>query len=139
MPHIVLSPAQGKREGAEWLSHFYTSVGRFAQGYAQLDTHFMGNRVNLQSAYLQAEELRRSLTRAYALYALELAYNDGVGYVDGNGTYREVSEFVNDEAVEYARDTVLVPGIVPPEVVAVFLGLWAVGSFCFGVLYGFRR
>jgi hypothetical protein len=36
-------------------------------------------------------------------------------------------------------DTVLVPGIVPPVVAFVFLGLWAVGSFCLGVLDGFRR
>jgi hypothetical protein len=62
-----------------------------------------------------------------------------VGYVDRNGTYREASEFVNGEAVAYARGTVLVPGIVPPVVAFVFLGLWAVGSFCLGVLYGFRR
>jgi hypothetical protein len=30
-------------------------------------------------------------------------YNDGVGYVDRNGTYREASEFVNGEAVAYRR------------------------------------
>ena len=45
---------------------------------------------------------------------------------------------VNEEAVAYARDTVLVPGIVPPMVVFVLLGLWGVGSFFFGVLYGLR-
>ena len=122
---------------AEWLSSFYGSVGKFLQGYSSTDHQSKGGRISLQSSYLQAEELRRSLARAYALYALELVYGCGMGYVDENGTYHEASQFVNEEAVGYTRDTVLVPGIVPPEVVVVFLGLWAVGSFCFGVLYGF--
>jgi hypothetical protein len=139
VPHLIFSSSAGNRDEAEWLSHFYASVGKFAQGHSQLGTHFIGNQVPLQSSYLQADELRRSLTRAYALYALQLVYNDGVGYVDRNGTYREASEFVNAEAVAYARGTVLVPGIVPPVVAFVFLGLWAVGSFCLGVMYGFRR
>lgn len=139
VPHFIFSPAANQREDAEWLSNFYSSIGKFKQGYSQNDFSNMGNQIPLQSSYLQAEELRRSLTRAYALYALQLVYNDGVGYVDSNGTYHEVSEFVNEEAVMYTRDTVLVPGIVPSEVVVVFLGLWAVGSFCFGVWYGFGR
>lgn len=138
VPHLIFSGAAAVRNETEWLSNFYGSVGKFAQGYSQIDTHFMGNKVPLQSSYLQAEELRRSLTRAYALYAMQLVYNDGVGYMDRNGTYHEASEFVNDEAVAYKRGRVLVPGIVPPVVVFVFLGLWGFGSLCFGVLYGFR-
>lgn len=138
VPHLMFSGTAGDRDETEWLSNFYGSVGKFAQGYSQVDTHFMGNKVPLQSSYLQADELRRSLTRAYALYALQLVYNDGVGYVDRNGTYHEASEFVNEEAVAYKRGKVLVPGIVPPVVVFVFLGLWGLGSLCFGVLYGFR-
>ncbi|KAK0667664.1 hypothetical protein QBC41DRAFT_134101 [Cercophora samala] len=139
VPHTIFSPAAGNRDTAEWLSGFYASVGKVAQGYSQLGHNFIGGQVPLQSSYLRAGELRRSLTRAYGLYALQLVYNDGVGYVDREGGYHEASEFVNGEAVAYRRDTVLVPGIVPPAVAFVFLGLWAVGSACFGVVYGFRR
>ncbi|KAM7198816.1 hypothetical protein V8F33_004830 [Rhypophila sp. PSN 637] len=139
VPHLLFTTAIEKREDAEWLSYFYGSVGKFKQLYSQIDTHFMGNAVPLQSSYLQAEELRRSLIRAYAVYSMQLMYNAGAGYVDSNGTYHEVSEFVNEEAVRYTQATVLVPGIVPSAVVAVFLSLWAVGSFCFGAVYGFRR
>lgn len=138
VPHLIFSATAGDRDKTEWLSHFYASVGKFAQGYSRLGTHFIGNKVPLQSSYLQVEELHRSLTHAYALYALQFVYNDGVGYVDRNGTYHEASEFVNKEAVAYTRDTVRVPGIVPPVVAFVFLGMWGAGSFCFGVLYGFR-
>ncbi|KAK3294132.1 uncharacterized protein B0H64DRAFT_399768 [Chaetomium fimeti] len=138
VPHLLFSGTARDRAETEWLSHLYASAGRFAQGYAQLGTHFIGTRVPLQSAYLQAEELRGSLTRAYGLYVMQLVYNGGVGYVDGEGRYREASEFVNGEAVVYSRGTVLVPGIVPPVVAFVFLALWAVGSGCFGVLYLFR-
>ncbi|KAM7198380.1 hypothetical protein V8F20_006141 [Naviculisporaceae sp. PSN 640] len=139
VPHLIFGAARGEREDEEWLSNFYGSIGKFKQGYSSKDFSSVGNSIPLQSTYLQAEELRRSLTRAYALYALQLVYNDGVGYVDSNGIYHEISEFVNEDAVSYTRDTVLVPGIVPSEVAVVFLALWAIGSFCFGVLYGFRR
>jgi hypothetical protein len=139
VPHLIFSATAGDRDETEWLSYFYASVGKFAQGYSQLGTHFIGNQVPLQSSYLQAEELRRSLTRAYALYALQLMYNDGVGYVDQNGTYHEASEFVNQEAVGYTGNTVLVPGVVPPVLGFVFLALWAIGSVFFGFLYGFRK
>ncbi|KAK4201653.1 hypothetical protein QBC40DRAFT_223192 [Triangularia verruculosa] len=138
VPHLLFSSSRANRE-SEWLSAFYGSVGRFSQGYTRVGTHFIGNQVPLQSGYLQAEELRRSLTRGFGVYAMQLAYNDGVGYVDGMGGWREISEFVNGEAVGYKRDTVLVQGIVPPGVVVVFLGAWAAGAVVFGVMFYFRR
>ncbi|VBB73824.1 Putative protein of unknown function [Podospora comata] len=138
VPHLLFSSSRADRE-KEWLSAFYGSVGKFSQGYSRVGTHFIGNQVPLQSGYLQAEELKRSLTRGFGVYAMQLVYNDGVGFVDGNGTYREVSEFVNGEARSYRRDTVLVQGIVPPVAVVVLLGVWAGGSVGFGVGFGFRR
>lgn len=111
----------------EWLGSFFFSVGKYTQSFAQQDYNFGGSQVNLQSSYLQAGELRRSLTRAYSLYALGLLYNGGVGYVSQNGSYIASSEFVNTRATAYIRDTVLVPGIVPPVVVAVLLTIWALG------------
>ncbi len=124
---------------SDWLSSFFSSVGKFQQDYSEVDYEFGGNAVTLQSSYLQADELRRSLTRAYALYSLELMYNNGVGYVDANGSYHVQSEFTNAQAAGYTQDNILVPGIVPPVVAAILLAFWSLGSLILALLYGFRR
>ncbi|KAK7709782.1 hypothetical protein SLS64_006023 [Diaporthe eres] len=139
VPNLVFANAVTGRDPAAWMTDFYSSVGKFRQSFAQQDYGpFTGSQVNIQSSYLQAAELRRSLTRAYSLYALELMYNSGVGYVDPNGTY-VLGNFTNTEATGYAADTVLVPGVVPPALVAVLLTLWAVGSLTLSLTYGLRR
>jgi hypothetical protein len=72
VPRLIFLAAAGARPPPRpsGCRTFTRSVGRFAQGHARLGTHFIGNLVPLQSAYLQAEEeLRRSLTRAHAVYA----------------------------------------------------------------------
>lgn len=128
VPSLLFSEAlSSSSTPTEWLGSFFSSVGKYTQSFAQQDYNFGGSQVNLQSSYLQADELRRSLTRAYSLYALGLLYNGGVGYVGQNGSYVPTSEFVNMNATAYTRDTILVPGIVPPVVVAVLLTIWALG------------
>ncbi|KKY25495.1 hypothetical protein UCRPC4_g01759 [Phaeomoniella chlamydospora] len=139
VPHLLFSNALSSSDPTEWLSYFYNSVGKFQQGYSQADYEFTGNQINLVSSYLQATELQRSLTRAYSLYALELVYNNGVGYVDQDGNYVHNSSFTNNNATAYTRNTILLPGIVPPVVVAILLALWALGSLGLSLLYGFRR
>lgn len=116
------------RDQERWISDFYSSIGKFKQPFLKqgfCPTIFY--ETYIQNSYLQAAELRRSLSRAYSLYGLELMYNSGVGYVDRNGSYI-LSNFVNRKAIEYVANIVLVPGVVPPIVVVVFLTLWAVGS-----------
>jgi hypothetical protein len=139
VPNLVFANAVTGRDPGAWMTDFYSSVGKFQQSFTQLDYGpSTGSQVNIQSSYLQAAELRRSLTRAYSLYALELMYNSGVGYVDPNGTY-VLGNFTNTGATAYTADTVLVPGVIPPALVAVLLTLWAAGSLTLSLIYGFRR
>lgn len=139
VPNLVFANVVTGRDPGAWMTDFYSSVGKFRQSFTQQDYGpFTGSQVNIQSSYLQAAELRRSLMRAYSLYALELMYNSGVGYVDPNGTY-VLGNFTNTEATGYTADTVLVPGVVPPVLVAVLLTLWAAGSLTLSLTYGFRR
>ncbi|KAI1865839.1 uncharacterized protein JN550_008097 [Neoarthrinium moseri] len=138
VPNLLFANALASSSPSEWLSPSYSSVGKYQQEYTQQDYMWVGNKINLQSSYLQAEELKRSLIRAYSLYALALVYNSGVGYISGNGTYVSDS-FVNVDAVTYVEDTILMPGVVPPVVIAALLTFWASGSLILCALYGFRR
>ncbi|KAF7539784.1 hypothetical protein G7054_g1830 [Neopestalotiopsis clavispora] len=139
VPNLLFATALASNSNtSEWLSPFFASAGKFPQSYVQNDYMWVGNQINLQSSLLQADELKNSLLRAYSLYSLALVYNSGVGYVDGNGTYVAAS-FMNQEALTYVEDTILIPGIVPPAVAVVLLTLWALGSLILSVLYGFRK
>lgn len=137
VPRLLFSNALANQAPTEWLSSFYSSVGKIQQAYAEDDFEFGGNQINLQSSYMQAAELQRSLTQAFGLYALELVYNGGAGYVDAHGSLVK-SSFTNPNATIYTQATILVPGVIPPAVVVVFLTLWALGSVLLSLLYGFR-
>lgn len=137
VPSLVFREALASSDPTEWLGGFYLSVGRYQRAYAEQDYEFGGLEVRLQGSYLQADELRVSLLRAYSVYTMELAYNSGVRYVDKDGTY-VVGTSLSPGAVSYLQTTVLVPGMVPPVVVSVLLTLWAGGSLVLGVLYRFR-
>jgi hypothetical protein len=138
VPHLLFSDITTNKDTAGWLTNFFSSVGKFPQAFSFQDFRAPGNQVTIQTSYLQAADLQRSLTRAFAFYAAQLLYNGGVGYVDRNGTY-VLSNSTNEEAKAYVLDTVLVPGVIPPALVAVLLTLWAFGSLVMSVIYGFRH
>lgn len=133
VPNFMFYNVVTERDPKGWMTDFYSSIGKFMQSFVEKS----GNKTNIQSSYLQAFELQLSLARAYSLYALELMYNSGVGYVDGSGTY-VLSNFTNSNATEYTAATVLIPGVIPPVLVAVLLTLWGAGSLILSLAHGFR-
>ncbi|TPX18500.1 uncharacterized protein E0L32_011613 [Thyridium curvatum] len=81
-------------------------------------------------SFVQAGQLQSAAMTAYALDALELMYDT---------TYRFEQAQERPGLTGSEKGKVLTPGIVPPEIPAVFFGLWAVGSVALALAYGFRR
>ena len=134
IPDLLFSRFDSTGISSEWLSYFFSSV-RKSQAGAKLSARRQGN---ILTSYLQASELKRSLIRAYSRYALTLVYNNDLGYIDASGVY-EPSTSINTNATTYIQDTILVAGIVPPVIVAILLGAWALASLVLTLVYGFRR
>jgi hypothetical protein len=93
-------------------------------------------RVFLQPGYLQAEELRQSLLRAYAAFAIQLMYNGGRAVTTLNGSQ---ITFTNPNATEFTYGTVIKPGVMPAIVPLSFFCLWALITSTLSLVYGFRR
>ncbi|KAB5533377.1 hypothetical protein GE09DRAFT_1250627 [Coniochaeta sp. 2T2.1] len=55
--------------------------------YCTFDPMDAGTGTNIQLSYLQANDLRNSLLRAYAAYAVQLMFNGGQGYTAADGTH----------------------------------------------------
>lgn len=91
----------------------------------------------VQLSLFQPEQLKTSMLRAYAAYAVQLMYNGGQGFssVDGNHD----ATFTHPNLTAYTATTVLQGGVVPPIIPAVLLLVWALGSFVLTCIYGFRR
>lgn len=89
-----------------------------------------------QPAYLQAEQLRRSLLHAYASYAVQLVYNGGDVYTLSDGS---TLSFTNPNGTAFQRATVIKPGVVSAIVPLGLFCVWALVSSTLGLMYGFRR
>ncbi|EKG20440.1 hypothetical protein MPH_02250 [Macrophomina phaseolina MS6] len=102
----------------------FLSVGQLPN----LQVRFEGTSLStyVQTSYLQADQLKRSVHRALASYALALMYDD-------------LTPYVNENVTEAVPGTVLSEGRVPSIVILCMLAAWAGLSAFFTLLYGFRR
>ncbi|KAB5511706.1 hypothetical protein GE09DRAFT_639329 [Coniochaeta sp. 2T2.1] len=120
------------------MSALFSSAGREKPLYASFsqDPIDAGTGTNIQLSYLQANDLRNSLLRAYAAYAVQLMFNGGQRYTATDGTH---TTFPNPNVTELLPGSILTNGIVPPEVPAILFLVWSLAVLSFCALYGFRR
>lgn len=137
-PEIPRSILYGFKQ--DWLSTLFTSAAVPPTLYAAYSNDPTDQDSNsgymVQLSYLSAEQLRQSMLRAYAAYAVQLMYNGGQGFSALDGTH---IDFVNPNMTEFVPDTVIKAGVMSASIpVALFLA-WAMVASVLGVVYGFRR
>lgn len=106
--------------------------------YAAFDTDPIdaGTGTLLQLSYLQANDLKISLLRANAAYAVRLMYTGGEAFTDLDGSH---TSSANANVTEFLPGAVLKPGIISPYVPATLFLAWALAVSVLCVVYGFRR
>jgi hypothetical protein len=124
----------------EWLSTLFSSVAApppfyMSQSNDAADVTDVGTGYLVQLKYLQAQQLRQSMLRAYAAYAT-LMYNGGQGFTTSDGSQIGIQ---NPNITEFVPATVLTRGVMPAEVPLALFGIWAIFGSLMGVFYGFRR
>ena len=80
--------------------------------------------------FVQPQVLLQSVLQAHAVDGLQLMYDGATGL---NGGY------LHTNLTSSRRGKVLEPGVVPPVVSTILLGIWAIGCIVLGVMYGFGR
>ncbi|KAH5614175.1 hypothetical protein HBI26_003750 [Parastagonospora nodorum] len=124
----------------QWLSTLFTSVAAPPPLYASYtddpSSIEAGTGFLTQLSYLQPEQLRQSMLRAYGAYAVQLMYNGGQGFTGRDGSH---VEFQNPNVTEFQSGTVITRGIMPAEVPFTLFVAWALVGAILGVKYGFRR
>ncbi|KAH7087073.1 hypothetical protein FB567DRAFT_602646 [Paraphoma chrysanthemicola] len=125
-------------EGDELGSTLFQTSGAPQPYYGTKDRPGTGKKQTFlaQLKYLQAEELRRSMLRAYASYAMQLMYNGGQKYTSRDGSSLT---FLNPNATTFSPGSVIKSGVIPPLVPIALFCIWALFSFALGITYGFRR
>lgn len=93
----------------------------------------------LQTTYLQAEDLRKSLLRTYPAYVNEMLYNNGDDWHGTDGTLQHLSN-INPNVTSFVERTLFEKGTILPFWVpgALFL-LWTILTVVLTIMYGFRR
>jgi len=138
---VVTPPSIGTGSGGgDWLGTVFKSVGAPPPFYGQSaggDPIDAGTGQNVQLTYLQADDLRRSLLRMHAAYAVQLMYNGGQPFTAVDGSH--VTGEANPNVTMLQPGTVLAPGVVPAELPAALFLAWAVLGPLACLLYGFRR
>jgi hypothetical protein len=135
LPYSIMPKA-----GEEWLSTLFTSTAApppFYAPYTTDDTDVdAAAGFLLQLNYLQPEQLRQSMLRAYAAHAVQLMYNGGQGFTSGDGSH---IGFQNPNVTEFVPGTVITRGVMPVEIPIVLFIAWALVASVLGIMYGFRR
>ncbi|KAJ4349101.1 hypothetical protein N0V95_004882 [Ascochyta clinopodiicola] len=130
----------GRSTDDEWLSNFFTSTAAPPLFYAPYsddpDSIDQGTGYMLQIGYLQASQLRQSMLRAYAAYAVQLMYNGRQGFTARDGTHVTL---LNPNITSFVSGTVIKQGVVPAGVPVALFFLWALISITLCVRYGFRK
>jgi hypothetical protein len=120
-----------------WSEGFFTA----ADAPRSIFTSMSGDSVVfvvVRPTLLQAEELRKSLSRAYSSTAVQLMYDGPQGFKLGRSQYDGTS-FRNGNVTGYRLAYVLVPGVVPPVLPCTLLAIWALISCYLSIRYGFLR
>lgn len=124
----------------DWLNSLFTSVAAPPLFYATYtddpDSVDAGTGYMVRLGFLQASQLRQSLLRAYAAYAVQLMYNGGQGFTTREGS--SVS-FTNPNVTSFTAGTVIKQGVMPASIPLAFFALWALVSTPLCAAYGFRR
>jgi hypothetical protein len=126
--------------GQEWLSSLFSSVAAPPPFYASTtddpNDSDQAYGYDVQLSYLQAEQLRQSMLRAYAAYAVQLMYNGGQGFTSYDGSH---ISFQNPNITEFVSGTVISQGVMPAAIPIILFLAWALVGSVLGVVYGFRR
>lgn len=123
-----------------WLGVLFSSVSGEPELYAKMDAN---TTLELETApvvrlsYLQASQLRASMLRAYAAYAINLMYSNGQGFLTFDGG--DGMGLGNPNVTAFPSGTVIKPGPVPMEVVMVMFFIWTLATAVLCGMYGFRR
>jgi hypothetical protein len=125
----------------EWLSTLFTSVVAppplyTTQSNNAADITEIGTRYLMQPRYLQARQLRQSMSRAYAVYAVQLMYNGGQGFTTSDGSHIGIQ---NPNIIEIVPKTVITRGVMPAEVFITLFSMWAIFGSLMGVFHEFWR
>ncbi|KAK6337074.1 hypothetical protein TWF718_009860 [Orbilia javanica] len=110
---------------SDWYYNLLSSTGFFWRELRSLDEgdEYLGS-------VIQAEDLKSILLRMHHSYALQLMYD---GTVDTSLSWSNPNITLSRPA------KVLVPGVVPPEVILGMLAAWALGIVALSMVYQFRR
>ncbi|KAF2011601.1 hypothetical protein BU24DRAFT_454114 [Aaosphaeria arxii CBS 175.79] len=124
----------------EWLSDLFSSVAAPPLFYASYtddpDDVDAGTGYMVQLSYLQASQLRQSMLRAYAAYAVQVMYNGGQGFTARDGSH---VTSLNPNITSFVSSPVIKKGTMPAGLPVALFAMWAVMSTTLCVMYGFRR
>ncbi|KAM0717074.1 hypothetical protein Q7P37_006926 [Cladosporium fusiforme] len=141
VPRLELTVPQsifiGEMMRSSWSEDFFTS----ANAQRLILTHLSNDSTEyalVRPSLLRAEDLRRALSRAYAMAAVQLMYDGPQGYAFKRLS-NEDDPFTNRNATSYSSGSVLVRGAVPPALPATLLIIWAIISCILSIRYGFQR
>jgi hypothetical protein len=132
---------QGLTEsGSDWLSKLFTSSAAPPTFYASYtedpESIDAGTGFMVQLKYLQAMQLRQSMLRAQASYAVQLMYDGGQSFTARDGS--QVTS-VNPNVTAFVAGTVITAGKVHPVIPVVLFAVWALLSSTLCLIYGFRK
>ncbi|KAH7080668.1 hypothetical protein FB567DRAFT_109727 [Paraphoma chrysanthemicola] len=126
--------------GQEWLSTLFSSAAAPPPLYASSVTSDedvdAGYGYMVQLGYLQPEQLKKSMLRSYAAYAVQLMFNGGQGFTTRDGSH---IGFRNPNVTEFVTGTVITRGVMPAAIPVGLFVAWALVASVLGMLYGFRR
>ena len=133
---VTEKPSNGR---GTWMNQLFDSVAAAPPFYASYDSPNeidVGTGSMIQLQYLQASQLKNSLLRAHAAYAVQLMYSGGQGFSAQGGS---ATGSINPNVTAFQAGTVLKPGPVPVYVPGVLLLIWTIASLVLTAMYGFRR
>lgn len=124
----------------DWLNSFFTSTAAPPPFYASYtddpDSVDVGTGYMVRLGYLQASQLRQSMLRAYAAYAVQLMYNGGQGFTARDGSQVTL---LNPNITSFVAGTVIKQGAMPASVPLALFSLWAIVGTTLCLSYGCRK
>lgn len=126
-----------KLEWYNFLGDLFNSVAGPPELYAAFNTDpgDAGTGTMLRLSYFQGDDLRKSILRAYAAYAVHLMYGGDKGFTSLSGSH---TTLVNPNVTAFLPGRVLKYGEIPVFVPMTLLVAWSLSSAMLSALYGFR-
>lgn len=137
---MVLSSSTDPSVNDDWLNSFFTSTASPPLFYASYtddpESVDAGTGYMLRLNFLQASQLRQSMLRAHAAYAVQLMYNGGQGFTARDGSHVTLT---NPNVTSFVSGTVIKRGVMPVGLPLALFFLWALISTTICIMYGFRK